>query len=639
MKYWGLDTAKNLPAAFNTIADQYPDRAVYAQAQFDGHFESKHQREWRDATYKEVQQRINKIADYLSGIGVTAATKVAILSTTRPEWMEADLAILSCGGISVSIYQTLPEPEIAYILWDSGAEIVFAENEEQINKLLKINSKEWDIPATEDRGASKALIKIKKIISFEEAVSHELLADYRKIIRQGTQSGKSSAATSKLDAITRNDIASFVYTSGTTGPAKGVVQTHGNHLANIRQAAESGLYNGESSIMLFLPLAHSFAKLMGYVGFLTPATLKFIAIVDTKTSRMEPMSVTRDIMEGSANIVPIVPRLLEKMKDGILRQARSGGLKGKLLTAMINSSRSVYQDGSSELKDEKGDNQSRKKTTIKDKVLYQLTGFLRTKIRLRLFGPNFMYCISGGAKLPPEVARFFDSLGIEIYEGYGLTETCVATNVNRRGAKKIGTVGPLISDDIEIRILPDGEIAFRGPNITLGYHNRKTATENSWDKDGWFYTGDLGSIDKDGYLSITGRKKEIIVGSTGKKIAPQDIEDKIKESPFVSQVVMVGEGRAYCIALVTLNYDTIKAWARDSGKDLPTAPHTDPDLKGAIMDHINKVNQNLANFEQVKKIILLPDDFTVENGLLTPTFKVKRKLVEERFKKEVEGVY
>ncbi len=620
MRYWGLDEAQNLAAAFYDLAEKEPEKLVYAQAQFDGQFESKHERRWVETQAKDVKERINKVAQYLKSTGVKKGTKVAIISTSRPEWMEADLAILACGGISISVYQTLPEREIAYILYDSGAEIVFAENEEQVKKVLKIGEQEWNIPATEDRPESKSRITIKKVISFENTMSSEIVTVYRQLVN-----GPAAPIPADLDKITRADLASFVYTSGTTGPPKGVVQTHGNHLANIRQAAESGLYVGTSTIMMFLPLAHSFAKLMGYIGFVTPASLKFIAIVDNKTSRMEPVSVTRDIREGSAKIVPIVPRLLEKMKDGILRQANAAGLKGTILTNAVRSAEELYEKGAH--------------ASFKTKMLFFLTAGIRTKIRHKLFGPHFMYCVVGGAKLPVPVAKFFDAIGIELLEGYGLTETCVATNVNPVGRKKIGSVGPLLSKDIELKILEDSELCYRGPNISLGYNNRKTATESSWDQDGWFHTGDLGSLDKDSYLTITGRKKEIIVGSTGKKVAPNDIEDKVKGCPYVSQIVMVGEGRAYCTALITLNEESVRDWGRSLNKDLSQKLSEDPEVKTLIWAFVQEINEKLANFEQIKQIAILPGDFTVDNLLLTPTFKIKRKLVEERFKDVVDGLY
>jgi long-chain acyl-CoA synthetase len=622
MKFWGLDESANLGAAFFSIADAFPNSVVYSQAQYDGQLESREHRKWIATNFADVKSRVCKIARYLESLNIKPGSRVAILSTSRPEWMEADLAIISLGAVSVSIYQTLPEPEVAYILFDSGADVVFVENEEQANKIAKINGNTWDIQGTEDRPAAQEKIEIKKIISFEDCPEDPMTVNLRTIINSSEAGVPRTVATIK-----RNDLASFVYTSGTTGPPKGVMQTHGNHLSNVRQAAQSGLFKDSSTIMLFLPLAHSFAKLMGYVGFLTPASLKFIAVIDTHTSRMEPVSVTRDIREGSANIVPIVPRLLEKMKEGILRQSHAPGAKGLLLRNMLSSSLEVYDKGSA--------------APVSAKILNFLLGPLKRKIKMKLFGEHFNYCISGGAKLPVHVGKFFDALGVEILEGYGLTETCVATNVNRLGNKKVGTVGPLLSPDIELKIEDDGEICFRGPNISLGYYNRKTATHASWSSDGWFKTGDLGAVDKDGFLAITGRKKEIIVSSNGKKIAPNDIEDHLKNFPYVSQVMLCGEGKPYCSAIFTLNEDSVKRWFEGSRYSLAADSKYSQDerVRDLIWSHVEQVNSKLANFEQIRKITIVSGDFTVENGLLTPTFKVKRKTVENRFKDLIEQMY
>lgn len=621
MDFRHLDEMQSIPSAFFAIAEQLPQGIVYSQAQYDGHLESRSARKWVSTNFSQVFERVCKIAARLSEIGVQPGDKVAILSSSRPEWMEADLAILSIGGVSVSVYQTLPEVEIAYILFDSGASVVFVENEEQAQKILNISNNSWDIQGNEDRASSNQKIKVRRIISFEDCKIDPLVENLREIFKKCE-----FRIPEWVSNLKRNDLACLVYTSGTTGPPKGVMQTHGNHLANIRQAGISGLFAESSSIMLFLPLAHSFAKLMGYIGFLTPAMLKFIAVIDTRTSRMEPVSVTRDIREGSADIVPIVPRLLEKMREGIIRQSFQPGLGAAILKTFIGVSSEIYQ--------------KRGAASLRSKVAHLLLGGIRKKVANRLFGAHFKYCISGGAKLPVHVAEFFDSMGIEILEGYGLTETCVATNVNRFGKKKVGTVGPVLSEDIQLSISEDGEIWFRGPNVTSGYYNRQTATKASWTEDGWFKTGDMGALDADGYLSITGRKKELIVSSNGKKIAPNDIEDKLKNTPFVSQVMLCGEGKAYCSALVTLNSEIIKKHFENTGHPLTSVDLADSrEVLALLWSHIDKVNAELANFEQVRKIRIVPGDFTVENGLLTPTFKIRRKAIEQRFKDLIESMY
>ncbi|MCB9029984.1 MAG: long-chain fatty acid--CoA ligase [Deltaproteobacteria bacterium] len=618
-----LDSIRNLAEAFHNIASECPKTPLYSQAVYDGKSESETPRTWVTTDYKTAQQRINKIAHYLKSVGTVKGTKIAILSASRPEWMEADIAILSCGGVAVSVYQTLPEDDVAYILYDSGAQIVFAENQQQVDKVISVSTCEWDIPATEERPAQKVSIPIQRIISIEHSDTHPLVTQLEEILM-----GPEQETPHDVYQIQRIDIASFVYTSGTTGPPKGVIQSHGNHLSNVRQSCDTEQFGDGSDFMLFLPLAHSFAKLVGYLGFLTPALIKFPAVVDKKTSALDPGSVTRDIREGSATIVPVVPRLLEKMKAGVQAKASGSGLAAKLLAATISSALAVRKA------DRDGANAS-----FGDKLVYKLTAGLRKKVKEKLFGPRHVFCISGGAKLPTNVGYFFDALGINILEGYGLTETCVATNMNRLQKNKIGTVGPVLTEDIELQIAEDGEILFRGPNVALGYHNRVEATRKQWDSKGWFHTGDLGSLDDDGYLTITGRKKEIIVTSNGKNIAPHDIEDAIKASPYVSQVVMIGDGRSYCTALITLEMEQVEIWARANSHTLAKPYSANSSLQSLISKEVDKVNEDLARHEQIKKFTILDEDFTIDNGLLTPTFKVKKGLVEKQYQQQIEDMY
>ncbi len=621
-----LTESSSIAEAFFRLASSHPDLSVYAQA-FESppdSTQSEPARTWRTASFIDVKNDINKIARSLRKLSVQKGTKVAIISQTRPEWMKIDLAILALGGVSVSVYQTLPADDIAYILYDSGAEIVFAENQEQVDKIADILGRSFSMPATEDREGTTVELSLKKVISIESSTwDSPLLASLADILNEEPADSPQETA-----SIERDDLAALVYTSGTTGPPKGVMQSHENHLSNVRQAFDSGFLANDPSICLFLPLAHSFAKLMGYIGFLSGVELKFPAIIDTQTSKLNPQSTTRDIRESGANIFPVVPRLLEKMRDGVLAARNEPGAKGKLVSLALWAA---------------ADNFASMKAGEKPKLLtqaaYSGTEFLRKKLEQKLFGESLQFVLSGGAKLPIDVNEFFFGIGIKIIEGYGLTETCVATNVGRVGITPIGAVGPVLADDIKIRLGADGEICFQGPNIALGYYNRKTATEGSWDADGWFHTGDLGSIDDKGNLSIVGRKKEIIVTSGGKNIAPNDIEGLIKQSPLISQVVMLGDGRKYCIALICLNPDEAKLWATRERIPEGGALHENKELQQKIWAHVQKINEGLARHETIKKIHIVDEDFTVENGLLTPTFKAKRSLIEKLYEKEIDALY
>ena len=618
----GADRFESIPHAFFDRVATTPDHLVYSQA-IASQGEDSAPRARRAATFAQVGGRVRKLAAYLRAAGAAKGTRIAIVSQTRPEWMEADLAILAAGGTSVSVYQSLPAHDVGYILFDSGSSIVFAENQEQVDKLIELATQQlFEVAATEDRPALKTTIPLRRIISFEKVTPHELVISLEDAIQQ------SADVAPDLSTIAQSDLAALVYTSGTTGPPKGVIQTHKNHLANVRQAFESGLVTEGATLMLFLPLAHSFAKLMGYVGFLSSVTLRFPAVVDTATSKLDPTSITRDIREANAHIIPLVPRFLEKMREGILLKAHHRSTSARMLRAALWAALKIHRAKSA------GRNPSSLALAV-----FRGTGFIRNKIRQQLFGSEFRFAISGSAKLNVAVAEFFDALGLEVLEGYGLTETCVATNVNRLGRKKIGTVGPVLAPDIELRIADDGEILFRGPNVTQGYYNRIVATAETWDQEGWLHTGDLGSLDSEGYLTITGRKKELLKTSGGKYIVPTMLEEKLLTLPLVSQAIVVGEGRPYCVAVLALKQDALKLWATQQKVTFDSDWTNNSQLRAAVTDQLQLINSSLASYETVKNFVLAREEFTVENGLLTPTYKAKRKLVEQLYKREIDELY
>jgi long-chain acyl-CoA synthetase len=609
-----MNSLESIPQAFFAIAEREPDRTVYRQSNREGSA-------FFVRSYSEVRTRISKLSNYFKKIGVIHGRAVAIISNTRPEWMEADIAILAAGGVVISVYQSLTPQDIGYILHDAQADIVVVENEEQLEKIRYLETHDIVIPAVEDRPQKQVRLAFSGILAFESTTLHPLVTSLEHVLSTGDD--RCSIAPLKL-----SDIASLVYTSGTTGPAKGVVQTHGNHLANVRQAREADIYQESSSIFLLLPLAHSFAKLMGYIGFLRGAELVFPAVSNPKSSKPDPELVMRDLARSGSTVIPIVPRLLEKMREGIVEKGRGNSLKAKILTTTL---RVATQRGIAL--------RAKQQVPLLVSLLYRITGGIRAKISKALFGTRFLYAISGGAKLPVPVADFFSDIGIEILEGYGLTETCVATNVNRSGKNCIGTVGPVLSQDIEVRIAEDGEILFRGPNVARGYYQRPQATAQAWDSDGWFHTGDLGLIDEAQRLIINGRKKELIVTSGGKKIPPEAIEIQLKTVPLVSQALLVGDGRQYCVALLTLVPTAVQQWLRETGSDALDEQLQRTKIEAYLMSEVEKINARLASFETVKKIAVVPDEFTIDNGMLTPTFKVKRSVVEKRYREVIEGLY
>lgn len=615
-----LDKCPSIPLAFFARAVTEPDGEVYTQAVIGPQDIGDAKRGSRTVNHREAGSHVEHLAGYLQSLGIAKGDRAAIISNTRPEWMEADIAVMAAGGVSVSVYHSLTAQEVGYILFDSEAKFVFVENDEQLAKILELLERGCEIPAAEDRPARRAEFKLNKIIAFEKVASHPLVVDLDEVRR-----ARAPFSTAALKSLSRDELAAIVYSSGTSGPPKGVLQTHGNHLSNVRQVLESGLVGQRMAIMLFLPLAHSFAKLMGYIGFLAEPTICFPAICSRSSSRQEMDSVTRDIRESKADIVPVVPRILEKMRAALIARARGGDMGARLLGLTIRNAAQVLAMGG--------------KPGVWTGIIHGGLAGIRAKIKASLFGDNFKYAISGGAKLDPAVNSFFESLDIVVLEGYGLTETCVATNVNRVGQKKIGTVGKVLSPDIEIRIQDDGEISFRGPNVSIGYLNRPAANKEAWDADGWFHTGDLGSLDAEGYLSIIGRKKEIIVTSYGKKITPESVEVALKSSPYISQAVLFGDDKPYCAALLTLNREAVRGWAEAAGLALGDELNLDPKVNELIEREVAGVNSNLASFESVRKFFIAPEELSIENGLLTPTLKIKRQAVLAAFREQISALF
>lgn len=618
-----IQRRQSVAAAFKSQVGQFPKGIVFEEATL-GAQGLEAARGKRVVSYEQLAPDVWRLSNYLIGLGVTPGVGVAIISFTRPEWMVADLAILAAGGISVAIYQSVNSVETGYILNDSGAGVVFAENKEQVAKLLSLLDGPCPIPATEDGPAKQVQIKLLKIVTFEQVEPHPLVISLADILRDESIS---CVAPEVIEKIASDATASLVYTSGTTGPPKGVVQTHLNHLANVCQAERTDLFEPNGAIFLFLPLAHSFARLVGYIGFLTQTVVKFPAVSSKTSSVLNAHSVLLDLRDSGAQCMPMVPRILEKLKAGVEQKAGAKGIAGLAikLTLVVAQKRFALLE-------------QKKLVPAWLEFAFSLTEPVRRKIGLQLFGANFKHCVSGGAKLPEHVARFFFALELPIYEGYGLTETCVATNVNPPGKAKIGSVGPAM-EAVELAIEEDGEILFRGPNIAMGYLNRPTATAASWDDKGWFHTGDLGRLDEDGYLFIVGRKKEIIITAGGKKIAPQPIEDRLSSSELVSQALYYGEGQPYCIVLLTLELESVRAKLRVSADISEEELVKRRDVIEAIRDVVDGVNKELSQFESIKKFRILPQQLTIENGLLTPSFKVKRKAVFERYAELIAEAY
>lgn len=563
---------------------------------------------YRPISHTEVAERVRHAARGLSSLGVRRGDRVAILSENRPEWAIADFACLTIGLTDVPIYPTLPGDQVAYILKDSGAVAIFVSNKAQAEKIREISSQ---LPA------------LKTVIGFDEIprLTNMSMAELEK---RGTQGeNRESIATYREDALTvkPDDLATIIYTSGTTGEPKGVMLSHDNIYSNVEGTRTAIPFDGRDVALSFLPLSHIFERMGGhYLMFATGTSIAYAESIDTVPINMQ---------EARPTIVLSVPRLYEKMYARILETALTGGFLKKRIFFWA---RAVAERWANEkLAGKEPGALVAKQYAIAQKLVF-------SKLKART-GGRLRYFVSGGAPLSPDINKFFFAAGLEILEGYGLTETSPVIAVNTPENFRIGTVGKAI-DGVEIRIAPDGEILTRGPHVMKGYYNKPEATRETIDPDGWFYTGDIGVLE-DGFLAITDRKKDIIVTAGGKNIAPQPLENKVKTNKYVAQAVMLGDKRKFPSMLIVPNFDQLEKWAMkrniiwtDRAQLLRM-----PTIQAKIEKEVAKELEGAAHFETPKKIGLLEHDFSIESGELTPTQKVKRRTIDKHYKALIDSLY
>jgi long-chain acyl-CoA synthetase len=596
----------NLAEMFFKRAQELAARPRYRYRGADG---------WREVTWQTMAERVRAIAVGLMDLGVAPGDRVALLSNTRPEWMEIDFAILACGALTVPIYQSNLPAECGYIIANSESSVVFVENPKQRAKIEEVTQRGFELDGV------RQTISVRAVITIEgDPGAGESLAALVKRGRDalGHLLGELDARVADLQ---RDQLATIVYTSGTTGPPKGVLQTHGNHLATVESLLKLGIAREGDVDFFFLPLAHSFARLIEYYGIAAGTITAFARSID---------HLAEDLAGSRPHLVPAVPRIYEKLYGRIQGARESGGALRRALfdwAVGVGRARSRHEQ------------EGRPVPTL----LQWQHGLAHRLVFSRihqLLGGNIRYMTSGGAPLSREIAEFFHAVGIPILEGYGLTETTPSLTVNQPGRFKLGTVG-LPLDCCELRIAPDGEILARGANIALGYHRRPEATAESWDREGWFHTGDIGEFDADGFLRITDRKKDLIKTSGGKYVAPQKIENLLKLQPHVSQAVVIGDNRKYCTALITLDQEEVGRWASAQGLRFasPEEMAAHPRVRELIEAEVAAVNKELASYESIKYFRILPRDLSTETGELTPSLKVKRKVMAERYRQQIEEMY
>ena len=558
--------------------------------------------QWLSKTFAEVREIVLPLALGLVELGIQKGDRVSILGNTRPEWTYFDFAALSIGATVVPIYQTNSPEECRYVLENSDSKVVVVEDAEQLEKV---------------RAVRDQLPQLEQIVLMTGERRGRPLDGGTG--RQG-QRRREPPGSSSTQAVAPEDICTFIYTSGTTGPPKGCIISHGNYRAMLDMVKETSVIEEGDLTYLYLPLAHSFALLIQLGSYDLGTAIAYW--------ERDPLKILPNLAELKPSYFPSVPRIFEKIYTAATSaMEKEGGLKKAIFNWAINvgaKMREVERSGR-----KPGFLLQRQYAFADKKVLSKIRG---------LFGGNIRLAVSGAAPINPEILRFFDAAGVLVLEGWGMTETSTAATISSPEDFKVGTIGKPFPG-CEVKIADDGEILVKGPNVFQGYHKNPEATAETI-VNGWLHTGDIGEIDSEGFIKITGRKKDIIITAGGKNITPANLEAEIKQHPLVSQCVVVGDRRPYLVALVTLEPEEAVKYAQENGlsEDLAELA-ANPDVKASIEAHVEKINQNFARVEQVKKIAILPQDLSQENGELTPTLKVKRAVVAQKHEGAIEQLY
>lgn len=592
----------SVAAIFQNQVQRYKDKACVAYKK-DGVYV--------DISWNEMNEMIRKVGLYLISLGIKKGDKIAIFSPNRYEWWIADQAILSIGAVNVPIYATNSSEEAHYVLYHSESKACFIATEEHLEKVLIIKRK---------------LPKLKTLILFDQPPKKS-----KNIIRLNDALEKGNAYKNKavfdkrLNAIKPKDLATIIYTSGTTGNPKGVMLSHNNFVANLNQINKdySEFFSDDEVYLSFLPLSHSFERTVGYY---TPVKMGAKVVFAEDFSTLQ-----ENLLEVRPTMIVSVPRLYEKIHAGILAKvADAPGIKKALFNwAMRIASKNLPYICA----DKPRRGLFAKQYNIADKLIF-------SKLKEALGLDKVKFQMSGGGPLSVSDAEFFLGMGILVLEGFGLTETTPVTNANRPGIIKPGSVGPPISNTI-IRLSDEGEVLIKGPQVMMGYYKDKKATSEAFTKDGFFRTGDIGIIDELGRLSITGRIKDIIVTAGGKNISPQNLENSLKASKFIEQVAIIGDRRKYLSALIIPAFEELHKWARNN--DLAFTDNRDLISNEKVIElfanEIEEHTQQFSRVEQIRRFRLLDAEWTQETDELTPTLKVKRRIIEKKYAQEIESMY
>jgi long-chain acyl-CoA synthetase len=588
---------KSIYELFSNVCEKNPDKVAY-RYKADG--------EWKTVTWKENQEGCKKISKGLIALGVKKDDKVNILCSPRLQWIQIDIATVSIGAVIVGIYASNLADDCAYIINHSDAVVLFVENQKQLDKIVEIHDN---------------LPHLKHIVMLDgEPSGIDNVLTWKEFIDKGRNIADEEflARTSELKP---GDVASLVYTSGTTGVPRGAMLTHENLVFTSWSALESLTIEPHFENFLYLPLSHVFARIIVYVCLRAGLT------VNIGESRE---AIVENMQEVKPHFFATAPRLYEKAYIGIISKTLdAGGIKHKMFKWALGVGYQVSKF-----------QQQKKAVTgslaFKHKIANKL---VFSKIQ-NLLGGQIVFAVSGAAPLNKAIAEFFHACGILVLEGIGMTENTSFSNVNRFDNNKFGTVGPP-GPQIEQKIAPDGEILFRGKNVMLGYYKDPEETAEAIDKDGWLHTGDIGEIDEEGFLRVTDRKKAIIVTSGGKNIAPQRIEKIMRTSRYIDQVVVYGDKKKYLTGVVSIDPDQVEEWATKHGITFSNREEMSqhPKVKELIDKEIQEKNKLLSSFETLKKVIIAPIEFSIDSGEMTASLKVKRKVVTENYRAQLDALY
>ncbi len=592
---------RTLAGRVRHFAKTRPDRVAMRE---------KHLGIWREYTWADYDANVRRAAWALHRAGVGPGDHVAILSDNRPEWLFVDLGAQALGARSVGIYQTNPAPDVAYILQDSRSKILFCEDQEQVDKAVECRA---DTPSVE------------RVVVFDprgtRGIDDPRLVPWDRFV---ADAGEPDPGWYEAELVRRDpdEPAMVVYTSGTTGPPKGAMLSNRNVLEGAEEICRLTGTTEDDTLLSYLPLCHVAEKIFTLFFPLTVgATVHFGESIET---------VQADLREVSPTIFLGVPRIWEKVHAGVtLRMKDASWLKRRLYEYFVNRGIGI------------GERRLAGRMTLGDRIVWRLGDLLVFRpLQERLGLRRCRMPVSGAAPISTDLLRWFHGIGVPILEGYGQTEGAGVSHINRPGAAKLGTVGRALPQ-VECRIADDGEILVRGPNVFCGYLNKPDATRETVDEEGWLHTGDVGTVDEDGYLSITGRKKEILITSGGKNLSPEKIENALKTSPYIKEAVAIGDGRNFVSALVQIEYDAVSDWA--TRNKIPHTSYQDlasrPEVVELVSREIDRANELLARVEQVRAFRIFPKELHQDDGELTATQKVRRRFILGAYGELIDSMY